>query len=87
MPGRALRSPLIQRVEAGTQPKISRCIHCLAPCDPKASPYCISRALIDARNGDWENGLFFCGANAGEVNRLSTVQAQMDQIMDEWRNV
>ena len=50
------------------------------------APYCISRALIAARNGDWENGLFFCGANAGEINTLSTVQQQMAQIMDEWRN-
>lgn len=85
MPGRALRSPLIQRVEAGTQPKISRCFNCLTACDCKTAPYCISRALIAARNGDWENGLFFCGANAGDVNALSTVKAQMDQIMNEWR--
>lgn len=85
MPGRALRSPLIRRVEAGAQPKISRCINCLVPCDPAHSPYCISKALIAARNGDWENGLFFCGANVGEVNVLSTVKAQMDQIMNEWR--
>ena len=86
MPGRALRSPLIQRVEAGLQPRPERCIKCLVPCDFKTTPYCISRALIDARNGDWENGLFFCGANAGEVKHLSTVKAQLDQIMDEWRN-
>ena len=44
------------------------------------------KSLIAARNGDWENGLFFCGANAGEVNRLSTVREQMEQIMNEWRN-
>ena len=86
MPGRALRSPLIQRVEAGLQPRPERCVKCLVPCDFRTTPYCISRALIDARNGDWENGLFFCGANVGEVTHLSTVKAQLDQIMDEWRN-
>ncbi len=85
MPGRALNSPLVRRVEAGDQPKISRCDRCLAACDCKTAPYCISRALIAAVEGDWENGLFFCGANAGEVNRLSTVREQMDQIMKEWR--
>ena len=85
MPGRALRSPLIERVEAGTQTPIRRCNRCLAACDCKTAPYCISKALIAAVRGDWENGLFFCGANAGEVNSLSTVQAQMDQIMNEWR--
>lgn len=86
MPGRALRSPLIQRVENGVQPKISRCIKCLTPCDRKTAPYCISGALIAAVRGDWENGLFFCGANAGEVNRLSTVRHELEQIMSEWRN-
>ena len=86
MPGRALRSPLIQRVEAGTQPKISKCIRCLTPCDPAKSPYCISRALMDAVQGDWENGLFFCGANAGEKKALTTVAQEMEKIMEEWRN-
>ena len=85
MPGRALHSPLIRRVEAGTQGKITRCDRCLAACDCKTAPYCISRALIAAVEGDWENGLFFCGANAGEVNTFSTVKEQMDQILNEWR--
>ena len=85
MPGRALRSPLIQRVEAGTQPPPERCVKCIVTCDGKNAPYCISKALIAARNGDWENGLFFCGAAGGEVNALSTVPEQMAQIMDEWR--
>ena len=85
MPGRALRSPLMERVEAGTQPPVERCIRCLSACNPKTAPYCISRALIAAVRGDWENGLFFCGAGAGEVNTLSTVPEQMDQIMREWR--
>ncbi|MCI9331886.1 MAG: nitronate monooxygenase [Oscillibacter sp.] len=85
MPGRALKSPLIRRVEAGEQPGITRCDRCLAACEPKTAPYCISKALIAAVEGDWENGLFFCGANAGEVNALSTVEEQMDQIMNEWR--
>ena len=85
MPGRALKSPLIRRVEAGTQDPITRCDRCLAACDCKTAPYCISKALIAAVEGDWENGLFFCGANAGEVSGLSTVRRQMDTIMNEWR--
>ena len=60
-------------------------LFCLAACDCKTAPYCISKALIAAVEGDWENGLFFCGANAGEVNTLSTVKEQMDQILNEWR--
>lgn len=84
MPGRALHSPLIQRVENGTQPAIAHCTHCLTACDCKTAPYCISQALSAAVRGDWENGLFFCGANAGSIHTLSTVEAQMDQIMNEY---
>ena len=85
MPGRALRSPLMERVEFGVQPRPERCINCLSACDCKTAPYCISKALIAAVRGDWENGLFFCGANAGAVDCISTVREQMDQIMKEWR--
>lgn len=83
MPGRAIRSPLIERVEAGTEPHPKSCHRCLSVCSPATAPYCISRALIAARNGDWENGLFFCGANAGELNRISTVKEQIEMIMRE----
>ena len=85
MPGRALRSPLVRRVEEETQPGPERCVGCLTPCGKLESPYCISQALIAAWRGDWENGLFFCGANVGQVERMSTVGEQMDQIMTEWR--
>ena len=85
MPGRALRSPLIDRVEAGTQPRPARCVNCLTPCKKLESPYCISQALIDAWHGDWNNGLFFCGANVGRMDRMSTVEEQIHQIITEWR--
>ena len=85
MPGRALRSPLICRVEAGQRQGPEQCIRCLTPCKPQSTPYCISRALIAAWHGDWEKGLFFCGANVGQVNTMSTVAGQMDQIIMEWR--
>ncbi|MDE7245066.1 MAG: nitronate monooxygenase family protein [Oscillospiraceae bacterium] len=86
MPGRALNSPLIRRVSEGTQARPVHCRRCLVPCKPQESPYCISDALIAAVRGDWENGLFFCGANAGDVGRMSTVKEQIDQIMREWRD-
>lgn len=85
MPGRALNSPLVRRVEAGTQPHPRRCAGCLTPCKRLDSPYCISEALIAAWHGDWENGLFFCGSNVGQVNTRSTVHEQITQIMTEWR--
>ena len=86
MPGRALDSPLIRRVREGAEPRPGRCWRCLTPCDPAKAPYCISGALMAAVRGDWDKGLFFCGANAGSINRMSTVEEQISQIVREWRN-
>ena len=46
-----------------------------------ATPYCITHALIRAVEGDWEEGLFFCGAEVGQVNEMSTVA----QVLAEYQ--
>ena len=56
------------------------------PVTSKDTPYCITQALIDAAKGDWENGLFFCGANVGRIDRITTVRELMDELVTEWRN-
>ncbi len=86
MPGRALETPLIRRVAEQGRIAPSRCLQCLRTCDPAVTPYCITQALIDATLGDWENGLFFCGANVGRIDRITTVRELMDELVDEWRN-
>lgn len=79
MPGRALRSPLVRRQEQGPE-GVERCIGCLRACDPATAPYCITKALIRAVQGDWENGLFFCGSNAWRLDRILTVRQLMDEL-------
>ena len=73
MPGRAIYSPLIARMEAGQRQAPAWCAGCIKTCDPAQTPYCITHALIRAVEGDWEEGLFFCGAEVGQVNEMSTV--------------
>lgn len=86
MPGRAVRTPLLQRLEKKKQLKPEKCISCLTPCNPKTAPYCISQALIRAVQGDRENGLFFCGGKVGQINKMTTVRQLMEQLMRDWRN-
>ena len=43
---------------------VKKCYQCLIPCDVKNTPYCISRALIEAVKGNLEDGLIFTGANS-----------------------
>lgn len=89
MPGRALLTPLIKRLNAGENFLPDKCNLCLKACPHgKLTPYCISRALIEAVKGNRENGLFFCGANVGRIDKITTVRELIDELIlefNEWR--
>lgn len=86
MPGRAILSPLIKKLEAGGKFPPQKCNLCLSACPHgDKTPYCISRALIEAVKGNREDGLFFCGANVGRIHQITTVRELMDEIVSEWR--
>ncbi|MDO5339806.1 MAG: nitronate monooxygenase [Eubacteriales bacterium] len=86
MPARAINSPLLERIDKGERFLAEKCNGCLTACKKDDSiPYCISRALIAAVKGDWDNGLFFAGSNAERVDRIMSVQQLIDEIMTEYR--
>lgn len=79
MPGRAIRNDFIRRTEADKDP-IDKCYGCLARCNPKEIPYCISQALFKAAKGDTDNALLFCGENAYRVDKITTVKEIFDEL-------
>ena len=86
MPARAINSPLLERLDAGETFTARKCNGCLTACKKDDSiPYCISRALIAAVKGDWDNGLFFAGSNADRVDRIMSVQELFNEIMTDYR--
>lgn len=85
LPGRALNTPLIKKLAEGLKFPAIRCNLCLKACPHGDKiPYCISHALIEAVKGNIEEGLFFCGANVGRINKLTTVAELMSEIMSEF---
>ena len=86
MPGRALNTPLVQALAQGKRFAPRHCARCLKTCDPAKVPYCITHALIEAVKGNVEEGLFFCGANVGRLDRMYTVRELMDELTAEWRH-
>lgn len=72
MPGRAIRTPFIDRVEDGRIPP-EKCNRCLTPCKVEEAPYCITQALINAAKGDTEHGLVFSGSNAYRATKIEKV--------------
>ncbi|MBD5088337.1 MAG: nitronate monooxygenase [Clostridiales bacterium] len=80
MPGRALNNPFQDKVKAGLT-KVERCYQCLAKCNPAEIPYCITKALVNAVKGDLDNGLIFCGANVGRINKIVSVHELMQELV------
>lgn len=80
MPGRAVRNEFIRGLEKEKQ-HITKCYNCLEKCNPATVPYCITKALIAAVKGDMQNGLVFCGANVGRINRMTTVHELMIELV------
>ena len=82
MPGRAIRNPFVKRTLTERE-KITHCYNCLTPCNPANTPYCISKALINAVNGNVDEGLIFCGENASRLTKMTTVKELMDELVSE----
>ena len=57
---------------------------CLRTCDFKNVPYCIGRALTNAKKGDLENGFAFAGANAYRVDKIVSVKELIGTLVEEY---
>ncbi|QJA06413.1 nitronate monooxygenase [Thermosulfurimonas marina] len=84
LPGRALKGPFLQAVEAGEKRPYKCMYHCLRTCDYQKSPYCIAAALINAQRGNLEAGFVFAGANAWRVDRIVSVKELLDELLEEY---
>ncbi len=82
MPGRAIKTPFVKKTLTERE-KITHCYNCLTPCNPATTPYCISKALINAVNGNVDEGLIFCGENASRLTKMTTVKELMDELVSE----
>ena len=82
MPGRAIKNKFLERVAKGPV-KVERCFRCLEHCDPATTPYCITKALINAAEGKIDEALLFCGSNAYRCGKIETVSEVMAALCGE----
>lgn len=80
MPGRAIKNPFLNLVSKEKQP-IDHCYQCLEKCDHATIPYCITKALVNAAEGDTDHALLFCGSNAYRAERIETVAEVLDDLL------
>ena len=81
LPGRAIVSPLTERIALGDYPAIPGCRACLKECGKE---YCIIDALETAQRGDVEHGLVFAGTSAAQVHDIPRVADLMDRLCAEY---
>ena len=79
MPGRAIKNRFLEQVQEGKIP-VTRCFRCLAHCNPAETPYCITKALINAAEGNVDEALLFCGSNAYRSTKIETVSDVMKEL-------
>ncbi len=79
MPGRAIHNAFLDKVNAGER-FMRGCRQCITTCKPDTAPYCITEALINAVEGNLDEGLIFCGSNAYRADRIETVADIMEEF-------
>ncbi len=80
MPGRAILNPFIKRTREGRIP-VDKCFKCLQRCNPMDTPYCITKSLVNAVDGNIDEGLVFCGENAYRLNKMTTVKEIFEELI------
>ena len=84
LPGRAVNNQFLQDVNARIRKPFSCPWKCLKTCDFQDAPYCIARALQNARDGKLEDGFAFAGANAFLVNKISSIKEVFEELIREY---
>lgn len=82
MPGRAIYNKFIKQTE-NEKCKIDKCYNCIKTCNALSTPYCITKALVNAVKGNMENALVFCGSNVNKVSKIVSVHDLMQELVRE----
>lgn len=63
--------------------KITKCYGCIKTCNVANTPYCITKALINAVKGNMNDALIFCGSNVDKVKEIVSVKSLMQELVCE----
>ncbi len=83
MPGRAIRTPFVERLARGERVPFGCNYLCLRSCNPKTAPYCIARAMFNAATGRTDEAVVFCGSNVWRIDKVVSVREIVDAIVAE----
>lgn len=82
-PGRAIVNDFVKKNRARGNITMKNCLHCMIPCTPEDTPYCISEALIQSVKGNINNGLIFVGTQAARIKEMKHVSEVIHEYLTE----
>lgn len=80
LPGRGIRNPFTESLEANKDVKPIRCIACLKHCEKN---FCIITRLVKAQQGDMKEGLIFSGSKFHKIKEILSVHQIFENIKKE----
>jgi NAD(P)H-dependent flavin oxidoreductase YrpB (nitropropane dioxygenase family) len=84
-PGRAIRNPFLQRLQAGESVYDGECKrNCLKKC---SHSFCIIDRLEMSQGGDVREGLVFSGENVWRIKDIPSVRDLIDRLVAEAESV
>ena len=84
LPGRAIKDKFFDRLASGAKETFRCHWKCLKSCNFKNVPYCIARALTNAKKGNLNEGFAFAGANAYRVEQIISVKELIETLVAEY---
>ncbi len=85
LPGRAINNQFLKAVARGEKQPFVCPWKCLRTCDYHVAPYCIALALKNARDGIFDSGYAFAGANAYLVDKITSVKELVNSLVQEYK--
>lgn len=82
MPGRALNNEFLRKAKKG-EIRFKCHYQCLKTCKPSESPYCIADALINAAQGNLDDGFVFVGSNVYRIDKIVSVKELINELVTE----
>lgn len=84
LPGRVIINDFVREIQQGAQKPVKCPWKCLKTCDYKKVQFCISEALFNAAQGNFEHGFSFAGTNAWMAKEIISVKETMQQLKEEY---
>jgi len=79
----AIKTKFAELIKAGEAPPPANCTDCLKHCTKN---FCIRDALVAAKAGDMEEGVFFTGAGIAKIDKILSTEEIFQEIKDYFKN-